>query len=131
MYPHTLEELTSAYNSQKEQIKQLKEELESLKELPKCNHSCECTDCQWRCITCTTIQRESKLNNEIQSLKEELQNIKYERVDLHTKIQSLKSQNEKLLKVIDKIANWYHLQNQYHVNLFALKSILLEAEKKE
>ena len=50
----------------------------------KCNHSCDCTDCQWRCVKCETerfIQKKTQdLESEIKQLKEKYNKLSQEHI---------------------------------------------------
>ncbi|UVF62424.1 hypothetical protein [Nitrososphaeria virus YSH_922147] len=55
----------------KEQVKQLQEEL--AKYQLKCNHSCDCTDCQLRCLKCESERIQNKYKSERDQLKSKIE----------------------------------------------------------
>lgn len=117
-YPHTLEELTSAYNSQKEQIKQLKEELKSQKG----------TSDYLRNQSNFMHDKAKEKNKEIQSLKSQLEETQNVVFDQTLENGDLKLRNEKLQKVIDGIILLISAYKLTDTDLQILKSILSKLE---
>ncbi len=71
--------------------------------LPKCSHSCDCTDCQMKCLRCSVELREMHLQNEIKQLKEVLGNTQ---ADLHIANEMMTTSNLKLDMIEELTKDW-------------------------
>ena len=56
----------------------LEESLEKGNVQLKCNHSCDCTDCQWGCLRCETNRIVNKAQQETKQLKVDIDVMKNE-----------------------------------------------------
>jgi hypothetical protein len=57
-------------------VNTLQEKAEKWDNFPPCNHSCDCTDCQIRCVRCTVELKTQNLEQENQQHKETVEKIR-------------------------------------------------------
>ena len=92
-FPHyPYEKIEEEYKSLKSKIEQ---DLEKWDNFPSCNHSCDCTDCQIKCVRCIIQLKTGHFESDITQLRESNQELINNEEKLEQEIEQLKKENNR------------------------------------
>ena len=107
---------------EKQKLKaKIEEDLEKWDNFPSCNHSCDCTDCQIKCVRCIIQLKTGHFESDITQLRESNQELINNEEKLEQEIESLKQELQvKVLEIAllkEKLADKDHIMTQLHNNV--------------